>query len=203
MSAAVSWEAAHDQLPPEIQACLESSGAAELRSLELLLAVPEWEVPLPGGETSSHTDVLAVARNEVGLVAVAVEAKVDEEFGPTLGEKRRGASAGQLSRLDYLHSVLNLRSPLPDDLRYQLLHRTASAILIARDFHAGTAVMVVQSFSPDSRRRDDYRAFASALGSPAISELPVKVPGDTQPGLFLAWCRSDHRHREVDLRATV
>jgi hypothetical protein len=102
-----------------------------------------------------------------------------------------------------LHSVLNLRSPLPDGLRYQLLHRTASAILIARDFHAGTAVMVVQSFSPESRRRHDYRAFASALGSPPASELPVKVPGHTRPGLFLAWCRSDHRHREVDLRAAV
>ena len=203
MSAAVCWEAAKDRLPAEIEAFLESSDEAALHSLKLLLAIPEWEVPLPGGETSSHTDVLAVARNNDGLVVVAVEAKVDEEFGPTLGEKRRGASAGQLARLDYLHSVLSLPSPLPDALRYQLLHRTASAVLIARDFHAATAVMLVQSFSPEDRWRDDFQAFASALGAPQETGEPLRIPGHSHPSLFLAWCKGDLRHRDVDLRAAV
>lgn len=95
MSAAASWEAAHDRLPPEIQACLESSGEAQLRSLELLLAVPEWEVPLPGGETSSHTDVLAVARNDVALCANDSETPtpigntVEEEGGEVTRPWRR------------------------------------------------------------------------------------------------------------------
>jgi hypothetical protein len=203
MSTAVCWEAAATHLPTEIEACLASSGEPALASLRLLLAIPEWEVPLPGGETTSHTDVLAIASNPLGLVSIAVEAKVDEEFGPTLGEKRSAASAGQIERLDYLHSVLGVKSPLPDSLRYQLLHRTASAVLIARDFHAATAVMIVQSFSPEDRWREDFRAFASALGTPRESGQPLKIAGHLHPTLYLAWCKGDLRHRDVDLRVAV
>src|SRR5207249_12021080 len=79
MSAAASWEAAGDRFPGELSAALEASNDRDLANLELLLAVPEWEVELPGGLTTSHTDVMALARNDRGLVAVAIEAKVDEE----------------------------------------------------------------------------------------------------------------------------
>lgn len=78
MSAAACWEENHPHLPPEIMAVLASSGDPALADLELLAAMPEWEVALPGGDTSSQTDVLAVARNRRGLVVLAVEAKVDE-----------------------------------------------------------------------------------------------------------------------------
>lgn len=90
MSAASSWEAANG-LPEEIQAAL-NSGPSELQNLDLVIAIPEWEVPLPGGATTSHTDVLAVARNAPELVILAIEAKVAEPFGPTIREKRTEAS---------------------------------------------------------------------------------------------------------------
>jgi hypothetical protein len=35
-------------------------------------------VELPGGERPSQTDILALCSNDDGLVAIAVEAKVDE-----------------------------------------------------------------------------------------------------------------------------
>jgi hypothetical protein len=101
MTAAACWEAASSQLPPEIRQIFRTSGAATLSELELLMAVPEWEVALPGGATTSHTDVMAICRNEGGLVVIAVEAKVLEPFGETVGEKRSGASEGQLKRLRY------------------------------------------------------------------------------------------------------
>ncbi|HMC22749.1 MAG TPA: hypothetical protein VKL19_12935, partial [Thermoanaerobaculia bacterium] len=63
MSAAASWEAAGDRLPSELSAALAASNDPNLAGLELLLAVPEWEIELPGGLTTSHTDVLALARN--------------------------------------------------------------------------------------------------------------------------------------------
>jgi hypothetical protein len=85
-----------------------------------------WQVALAGGETASHTDVLAIARNDRGLCIVAVEAKVDEDFGPLIKEKRTELSTGQRDRLDYLQSLLGLKK-LDDGTRYQLLHRTASA----------------------------------------------------------------------------
>jgi hypothetical protein len=200
MSAAACWEEAGTALPPEVARCLDSSSDDRLQALELLLAVPEWEVALPGGKTASHTDVLAVARNELGLVVIAVEAKVDEPFGPTLGEKRLGASDEQRKRLDFLHSVLGLAEPLTDSIRYQLLHRTASAILTARQFHANTAVMLVQSFSPDARWRDDFLEFASAMGCKPEGERPMPVPDHDRPSLYLAWCAGDQQYREADLR---
>ena len=53
-------------------------------------------------QTASHTDVLAITRNDRGLCIVAVEAKVDEDFGPLVKDKRAERSTGQHDRLDYL-----------------------------------------------------------------------------------------------------
>lgn len=51
---------------------------------QLLAALPEWQVPLPGGVTTSNTDVLAICRNELGLCVLGVEAKVLEAFKTAL-----------------------------------------------------------------------------------------------------------------------
>lgn len=200
MSAAACWESSSTALPPEIIATLKASGDAALADLKLLVAVPEWEVELPGGNRTSCTDIMAVASNENGLVVIAVEAKVDEPFGPTLGEKRRGASNGQLRRLAFLHAELGLTSPLPDDLRYQLLHRTVSAILTARAFHAPTAAMIVQSFSPASLWWADYEKFCRALGVTVSAGVAARVPALESPRLFVGWCSGDNRFLQTDLR---
>lgn len=109
MTAAAAWEDAGGALPQEIATALDSSSDETLQDLKLLAAIPEWEVSLEGGETASHTDVLALARNDKGLCVIAVEAKVNEDFGPLLKEKRAEASVGQGKRLDYLHSLLSFR----------------------------------------------------------------------------------------------
>jgi hypothetical protein len=203
MSSAACWEAANGRLPVELQASLEGATDPDLANLELLLAVPEWEVELPGGVTNSHTDVLALARNERGLVAIAVEAKVDEAFGPTLGEKRAAASDGQKARLKHLHEELGLNEELPDSIRYQLLHRTVSAIGTARQFHAHVAVMLVQSFSSAGRWREDFESFSKALGAGTASDSVVEVPDHQAPRLFLGWCAGDQRFCAMDLRVSV
>ena len=189
MSVATSWEAANG-LPSEIQAAL-TSGPPELQGLELMLAIPEWEVALPGGNTTSHTDVLAVARNDLGLVVIGVEAKVDEPFGPTIGEKRAEASAGQTERLAYLHETLGLAAALPDAIRYQLLHRTASAVLTAEKLHAATAVMLVQSFSQEARWAEDFDAFATAVRAPAPRGTVARVPSVAGRALYIGWCNAE------------
>ncbi len=201
MAAASSWEAA-DGLPSDVRAAL-NSGPAQLRGLDLVIAVPEWEVPLPGGSTASHTDVLAVATNAHGLVVLAVEAKVDEPFGPTIAEKRAEASGGQHERLRYLYETLGLTQPLPDTIRYQLLHRSASAILTAKRFHAHAAVMLVQSFSPESRWFNDFQAFAAALGASVAVGAVAPVPSAQAPALYLGWCAGDQRHRSPIVQDAV
>jgi hypothetical protein len=203
MSAAACWEASGDRLPGELSASFDALSEPDLANLRLLVAMPEWEVELPGGLTSPHTDVLALARNDRGLVAVAVEAKVDEEFGPTLGDKRVAPSDGQSARLKYLHEVLQLERALPDSIRYQLLHRTASAILTARMFHAHVAVMVVQSFSPVGRWREDFDMFCLTLGAAQSSDAVAEVRGHQKPRLFVGWWAGDQRFRAMDLQVAV
>ena len=87
MSTAACWEEANPKLPDEVSHLLNSSPDPALVDLELLVAIPEWEVDLPGGTRPSQTDVLALTRNARNLVVLGVEAKVDETFGPTIAEK--------------------------------------------------------------------------------------------------------------------
>ncbi|MFD2366418.1 DUF6946 family protein [Pseudoduganella sp. GCM10020061] len=189
MMAAERWDSRGGfHLPPEVSGVLTASGDPSLANLELLAAFPEWQTKLPGGERCSCTDVLAITRNALGLVVIAVEAKVDEPFGPTVREKMANATTGQMERIDFLVSLL-FGGQAPDPaVRYQLMHRTASAILTARQFHASTAMMLVHSFSEASRWREDFEAFCSAISAQKISDDAYTVVQFERPSLFLAWC---------------
>lgn len=198
MTAAASWEASAGALPPEITAALNSSKDACLNDLKLLLARPEWEVPLEGGETTSNTDVLAICRNGEGLCIVAVEAKVHEDFGPLVGQKRAKASSGQSARLTYLEDLLHV-ARFDDRLRYQLVHRTASALLTAREFHAGSAVMMVQAWDAPPTRRNDFEAFCLAVSGKQLASLVYQLPDFQHPKLFVAWCDGDPKFLNVEL----
>jgi len=53
MTAAAAWEAAADRLPMEIAALLSSTQEPVLCRINLIAAIPEWKVALPGGITTS------------------------------------------------------------------------------------------------------------------------------------------------------
>ena len=199
MSAAACWEEANPTLPAEVSQLLNASNDPALLDLDLLVAIPEWEVDLPGGKRPSQTDILALVRNAKNLVVVGVEAKVDEAFGPTIAEKKADSSAGQNERLAYLEMELGTSNPLADTIRYQLLHRAVSALLTARAFHAPVAVMLVHSFSPSSAWRDDFSAFCSALSCSQISPDLFEVPRTSGARLLLGWCQGNNRYLGVDL----
>jgi len=192
MALAQSWEAAAPGFPPEVEATL-SAGAPELEALELLAAVPEYEVALPGGDRPSQTNLLVLASGSRGLVCVAVEGKVNEEFGPTVGAKRLDQSDGVATRLAALHRILGLAHEVPDTTRYQLLHRTGSALLAAQAFSASAAVMLVHSFSPEHRWFDDFVAFAALFeATPRVGSVQ-RASGNLPLPLFLGWCQGDPR----------
>lgn len=203
MSAAACWEEASPNLPSEIRQVLDASNDPALTGLELLAAIPEWKVDLPGGTRSSQTDILALASNADNLVVIGVEAKVDETFGPTIGEKRVETSTGQSERLTYLEKELGLADSLPDTVRYQLLHRSVSALLTARAFHAPVAAMLVHSFCPNSTWRTDFSAFCSALSCKQITADLFEVPTLTGPRLLLGWCGGDARYLGMELPSAL
>jgi hypothetical protein len=202
MTAAATWEAAADSLPLEIATLLDSTEQSELMSQRLLVAIPEWQVSLPGGTTTSCTDVLAICHNDTGICVLGVEAKVLEDFGPLLAEKRSKSSAGQSERLSYLHNLLGVKH-FDDSIRYQLLHRTASALLTARDFHAATAVMLVHAFDTPDSQRSDFLAFVTAMGATEVAPLIYRVKSFTQPSLYLAWCNGDPQFRQRQLPSAL
>ena len=203
MSAAACWEESQPKLPSEITQVLDSSKDKSVSNLKLLVAIPEWEVELPGGDTASQTDILAITRNEFGLVILGVEAKVDEPFGPTLQEKKCDASEGQLRRIAYLEQELGRTVPFGNQIRYQLLHRTVSAILTARAFHAPVAVMLVHSFSTISKWRNDFEAFCKELRCKQLSMDLCEVPNIDGTRLILGWCKGNEKYLEVELPSAL
>jgi hypothetical protein len=193
MALARAWEAA-DGLPPEVTRALNNAGRPSLKDLRPLLVVPEYQVPLPGGERPSQMDVFLLGRGKAGLVAVAVEGKVDETFGPTVGERRAEASEGSTERLSYLLACLGLNN-VPDSVRYQLLHRAASAVLVAEEYFAGHALMLIHSFSPTNMWFSDFAAFVALFGQRAEIGRVIPVGHCRGRELLLGWCEGDQRFR--------
>ena len=203
MTTAACWEASRGDLPVEVRSTL-SAGKADLSGLKVLAVIPEWKVELPPeGGRPSQTDVMVLASNEKGLVAIGVEAKVKETFGPTLADKRKEPSKGIRCRLDYLHQILGLTEPMNDEIRYQLLHRTVSALLTAQEFHASSAVMLVHSFSRNDSGRSDFNLFCEAIGATKLSPNLYEIPRFTSPRLYLAWCAGDTKFLDVELPSKV
>ncbi len=185
---AYSWQEAAG-FPAEVASVLASQFAA----VELLLALPEHKVPLLGGSRSSQNDIWVLARSEGKLISIAVEGKVSEPFGPTVQEWETESSSGKSERLMYLLALLGLSS-IPDTTRYQLLHRTASAIIEAQRFNADHAVMLVHSFSQSGEWFQDYAAFVSLMGGNATENSMVPVGSRSGVSLHLAWVRGNARY---------
>lgn len=204
MTLANAWEAAAKTgLPPEVNEALISAGRSDWGKLRLLLAIPEFQVSLPGGSRPSQTDLVAFARSESGLVVIAVEGKVDEEFGPTVGQKRAENTSGVDERLLYLETSLGLEARCPDGIRYQLLHRTVSALRIAQDFAAESAVMLVQSFSPSGKWHSDFRAFAKLFNAAPGKGSAVSIGTYGGIKLYIGWCVGDQRFRADAVATSV
>ena len=128
-------------------------------------------------------------------MAIAVEGKAEEPFGDdTVSEWRGTQSPGREERLAYLLDVLGLA----DDerlapIRYQLLHRTASAIIEARRFGATHAVMLVHSFSPTDTWFEDFAAFAALYGANAKKGSTVQASTLGDVTLHLGWASDTPR----------
>jgi hypothetical protein len=168
MELAVSWELAvrtDRGLPPEVADVLDLHVAT--RGAVLLFAVPEHRVALPGGRRASQTDMWGVLRTAGGWASLAVEGKAGEPFGPSVSEWLQDASSGKQERLQALCNILRVERHAAIDLRYQLLHRAASAVLEAARIGAGTAVLLVQNFRPATSGWADFEKFVAQFGAVA------------------------------------
>lgn len=179
---AYCWESA-DGWPSEVRAALEST--PELAEFRPVFGFPEFKTPLPGGNRASQTDLLVLATDGRQSMTMAVEGKVDEAFGPLVADWHGDdPSPGKRERLRFLADLLRLSHEGVWDLRYQLIHRSASAKIEAARHGSDVAVMLVHSWGPIHEGFDDYARFANRLGVDAgIGQIGYSKSA----GLWLGW----------------
>jgi hypothetical protein len=169
---ACSWYSAGG-FPPEVAAVFANAPYLQLHDLKPIAGLPEFRVPLPGGNRPSQSDLFILASSAGRLVTITIEGKAREPFGPTLREWLEKPTKGRQQRLASICELLQLPDQLPQTIRYQLLHRTAASVLAAQTFCCNIAIMLVHSFGTllaDSVA--DYQDFLSLFDASAgIGEL--------------------------------
>ena len=167
------WQEAND-FPECVRNAFKKSKIELFQNIELLLAFPEYQVVLPGGARPSQNDIFILARGNNQLISIMVEGKVSESFGDTVADWRKHNSEGKDIRLKFLLEELGLEeNEQIDSVRYQLLHRTTSAIIEAKKFKAENALMLVHSFSRSDEWFEDYIQFLGLFGLRAETDSLV------------------------------
>jgi hypothetical protein len=191
-------------LPAPIADALNASGQETLRELSVDLCLVEKPVFLDTKIAPSMTDLMAYGRNGKGdSIVVAVEGKADEPFASPVwawvrGDEKNATMAAaprrtRLRRLEFLSKHLAVAVPPDSGLRYQLLHRTVSAVLEAQLHGAVAALVLVHAFGPDAPANlADFAAFLRELGGSDVTKGTVLGPyqlGERRdlPTYFLWW----------------
>lgn len=190
---ACCWESA-DGFPPEVTQLFSGSGILIFQKVQLLLAFPEYKVFIPPSKGHpSQNDLFVLAKgSDGGLIAITIEGKVAEPFGKTLEEWKTHLSSGKIERLAFLQDQLGFNDELPSQLRYQLLHRTVSALIEARQFNASNAAMIVHSFSQEDLWFDDYQSFLALFGVQAARPGQLYFLKETHGiKLYSGWARGN------------
>ena len=186
---AVSWESAKRTghgLPNKIRRILNKS--EKFKKGELLLAIPEHQVPLKPSGRGSQNDVWTLIKFKHDIFSVSVEAKAGEDFDDTVIDwlNKDEKKAGRKERLKFLKTILQIEHAETDNVRYQLLHRAVSAILEARRFRTDGAMMIIQSFS-DSDKFDDFANFCNLFGIKAERNIAFRVESFKEMPLYFCW----------------
>lgn len=165
---AESWVAAAGHLPRSIA---DLVGHPDLCSAHFEYPTYVW------GRGLSMTDVMAFTPKTV----IAVEGKVREELGKRvrdwLVERGEGtpSHANRLKAIGRYADAFGLSRKSLYTVRYQLLYRTLSAALAAKDCGFSTAWMIVQAFVPrnDPHHRmnvADFNQLIALAGSAPVIE---------------------------------
>ncbi len=147
----------------------------------------------------SQTDLLALLDLGRELAVLAIEAKVDESFGPLVREWIADGSPKKHKRLRALCARLGIEPDTAMPLRYQLLHRTVAAIIEAKRFHVSKAILAVQSFCPNATGYPDFTAFCEAAGFRELERDRLSGPRIFDGiDLWVGWKSNELREEFLD-----
>lgn len=187
---ATTWFSANG-LPTMVRHTLATE--ERFSSAELIDGFLERSIDLGDGRRPSQADVLAIIGVGPNIGVMTVEGKVNESFGPYVAEWIKDRTLGKMRRLNKICATLGLNPDGAESLRYQLLHRTASAIYEAHRYRSRIAVMMVHSFDPEDAGLADYITFATAIGLPGAR--PTRLVGPViceGVELYLGWTADRH-----------
>ncbi len=191
---AYCWQEAND-FPESVRNVFIKSGIGLFKNVKLLLAFPEYKVPLPGGRRAAQNDIFILAKGNNQLISITVEGKVSEPFDKTVAEWKLGSSKGKETRLKFLCDELLLAEEQIDHIRYQLLHRTASAIIEAKKFNAQNALVLVHSFSQYDEWFEDYSQFLALFGLNNVEPDSLMFAKNINGiDLYFSWVRGDKKY---------
>lgn len=180
-------------MPGEIVSLFDHAEEPAMRDASLAIAIPEYKVSLAGGRRPSQNDVFAILTCSGGLISLMVEGKGKENFDEPLGVwKMKTSPAGVETRLADITQHIGIDVEIPDSIRYQLLHRTASAVIEAKRFHAPYAAMIVQSFVSDDKENHygDFCEFVGLYGREAEKSRLIELAETNGCRLFAGWVQS-------------
>lgn len=204
---AVCWESARLStrgLPNEVAAALDAS--PDLYGASLVIKLPEHAVAIDSGGRPSHNDLWALLRADRGFISLAVEAKAGEPLDDLVVNwlAKANLRSAKPARLAGLLSQLGIAGAEVGHLRYQLLHRTVSALLEAVRFRTEIAAILVHSFNrkADDESWADFRRFGDVLGASVTEGRFVRASAVTNVPLYLGWLSSAPADEER-LRAAV
>lgn len=194
---AYCWQDANN-FPESIRKVFKRSGFDLFQNIELLLAFPEYKVQLPGGSRPSQNDIFILAKGTNQLISIMVEGKVSEPFDKIINEWKEDSSEGKQKRLNFLLEVLGLEGNKQiGSIRYQLLHRTASAIIEAKKFNAENALMLVHSFSQSNEWFEDYSQFLALFELNAGPDSIAFAKNIRGIDLYFSWVKGDKRYLDM------
>lgn len=188
------WQEAND-FPEDVRKVFINSEIELFHDIEMLVAFPEWKVPLPGGRRASQNDIFILAKGNDQLISIMVEGKASEPFDKTVAEWKSVKGKGKETRLKFLCDELRLEKGQIDHIRYQLLHRTASALIEAKKFNSQNALMLVHSFSQLDEWFEDYSQFLSLFGLKEVTpDSLVFAKNINGTDLYFGWVRGDKKY---------
>jgi hypothetical protein len=164
---AIAWANGHNDFPQSVRQVLDT--AAEYSKAELIDGFFEREVELGSPGRNSQTDLMVVVALGGELGIIAVEGKVEESFAEIVNDWNN--TPGKQKRLTGLCETLGLDVSQAGRLRYQLIHRTASAVIEAKRYRCRHALLLVHSFSATHRWFEDFMEFSRVMGQ------QIKIPG--------------------------
>lgn len=183
-----AWEAAQG-FPPEISTILQP----EFPNIQMIKGYVEHKVNMPGKGKPSQNDLLVHASHNKQDIWIAVEGKVSETLGETVGEWHN-ATYNKEFRLSGILNLIGLPRAIPNTIRYQLLHRLASPILMAKKFNASHAVMLIHSFSQADESFTDFAAFLALYGLSNVQHGQLySLKTTNEINLYAGWVRGNQR----------